>query len=107
MNLDTYWIRRALLATGLMTALAVVGIAVARPSDDCQRRVAKADHNLHEAIEHHGWRSPQADHWRHELAEARNYCWDRGHRWWDADTNRWRTKHDWDDHEHDFDRDHH
>ena len=109
MNLDTYWIRRALIAAGLMTALTFVGAAIARGSDDCQKRVDKADHKLHEAIEHHGWQSSQADHWRHELAEARNYCWDHGHRWWDPDANRWRSDRDWDDHDHDhdFDRDHH
>jgi len=104
---DMYWIRRALVAAGLMTALCFAGAALARASDDCQKRVDKADHKLHEAIEHHGWQSSQADHWRHELAEARNYCWDHGHRWWDADANRWRSDRDWDGHDHDFDRDHH
>ncbi|HVM74957.1 MAG TPA: hypothetical protein VMT75_04885 [Candidatus Saccharimonadales bacterium] len=101
MDLETYWIRRALIAAALMTALFLGGAALTRAEDDCQKRVNKADHNLHEAIEHHGWQSSQADHWRHELAEARNYCWDHGRRWWDADANRWRTDRDWDDHDHD------
>jgi hypothetical protein len=101
MNLDTYWIRRALIAAGLMTALLLSGAALLRAEDDCQKRVSKADHKLHEAIEHHGWQSSQADHWRHELAEARNYCWDRDQCWWDADANRWYTDRDWDDHDHD------
>jgi hypothetical protein len=69
--------------------------------DDCQRRTAKADHKLHEAIEHHGWNSKQADHARQELHEARERCWNEQHRWWDEDGHRWHTDHDWDDHDHD------
>ncbi len=74
--------------------------------DDCQRRVAKADHSLHEAIEHHGYQSKQADHWRHELREARERCWNNGHRWWSEDDHRWHTERDWDDHDHDHEGDH-
>ena len=74
MNMDSYWIRRALIAAGLMTALFLGGAVLLRAEDDCQKRVRKADHKLHEAVEHHGWQSSQADHWRQELAEARNYC---------------------------------
>ena len=69
--------------------------------DDCQRRVAKADHKLHEAIEHHGYESRQAEHWRHELHEARERCWSIRHRWWDEHGHRWRGDRDWDDHDHD------
>jgi hypothetical protein len=72
--------------------------------DDCQRRIAKADHRLHEAIEHHGRNSRQADNARRNLHEAREYCWGRGHRWWDEDEHRWRSERDWDDHDHDRDR---
>ncbi|MGH9774469.1 MAG: hypothetical protein ACRD50_05920 [Candidatus Acidiferrales bacterium] len=77
--------------------------------DDCQHRVAKADHKLHEAAEHHGWNSKQADRARHELQEAREYCWSRYHKWWDEDGHRWHSDHDWDDHDHDRgrDEDHH
>jgi hypothetical protein len=64
---------------------------------ECQHRVAKADHRLHEAVEHHGWDSKQADHARHELREAREYCWSTHHRWWDEDEHRWHGDHDWDD----------
>ena len=74
--------------------------------DDCQRRIARADHHLHEAIEHHGWESRQTDHARHELHEAREYCWSRMHRWWDEHEHRWHSDHDWDDRDHDHDRDH-
>lgn len=87
----------AALATGL-TFFARTPTAKA---DDCQERIVKADHRLHEAIEHHGFQSKQADHARHELREAREYCWEHSHHWWDAEGNRWRTEHDWDDHDHD------
>lgn len=102
---DSYWIRRALAAAGLMTLLFFGGAALARGEDDCQKRIDRADHKLHEAIEHHGWHSSQADHWRHQLAEAREYCWSRSHRWWDTDSNRWHDQRDWNDHDHDYDRD--
>jgi hypothetical protein len=74
-----------------------------RADDDCQRRTARADHKLHEAIEHHGYQSPEAAHWRQELAEARSYCWEHSHRWWDEDGHRWRSDRDWDEHDHDHD----
>ncbi|HTP45245.1 MAG TPA: hypothetical protein VMJ13_11805 [Candidatus Acidoferrum sp.] len=68
-------------------------------ADDCQERVAKADHKLHEAIEHHGPQSGQAAHWRKILDEERERCWSANHRWWDEDEHRWRTDHDWHDHD--------
>ena len=37
--------------------------------DDCNRRIAHARWQLHEAIEDHGYDSRQARHWRHELHE--------------------------------------
>jgi len=64
---------------------------------ECQHRLAKADHKLHEAVEHHGWDSREADHARHELHEAREYCWNAYHRWWDEDEHRWHSDRDWDD----------
>jgi hypothetical protein len=81
-------------------ALAFVGASIAR-ADDCQKRTEKADHNLHEAISKHGAGSPEAEHWRSELAAARSYCWEHDHRWWDEDGHRWHTEHDWDAHDHD------
>ena len=62
-----------------------VGTALVRADDYCQKRIITADHKLNEAIEHHGPDSSQAQHWRHELAESRNYCWEHSHRWWDED----------------------
>lgn len=91
----------AVLAPAALTGMFVLaGAASVRADDDCQKRTIKADHNLHEAIEHHGPNSSQADHWRHELADARSYCWNHEHKWWDEDAHQWRNEH-WDDHDHD------
>ena len=77
-----------------------------RADDDaCQRRIARADHRLHEAIERHGRESKQADNARHQLHEAREYCFTHFHRWWDEDGHRWHSDRDWDDRDHDHDRD--
>jgi hypothetical protein len=95
---------RAMLTTALLAGmLAFTGAPGALADDDrgCQRRISKADHKLHEAVEHHGWDSKQAYHARHELHEAREHCWNERHRWWDEDDHRWRTDRDWDDHDHD------
>lgn len=94
--------------TTLIAAVAVVFILCAAPIlradryEECHRRIARADHRLHEAIEHHGYRSEQAAHARHNLAEAREHCWSTYHRWWDEDEHRWHTERDWreEDHEH-------
>jgi hypothetical protein len=95
-------LKQLLLPTfALAGCLLFTGAPQVRADDDCQRRVAKADHKLHEAIEHHGYDSRQADHWRAELHEARERCWASNHRWWDEHEHRWRTDHDWDDHDHD------
>lgn len=87
----------------LGVAIAIFAAAPAARADEegCQRRLAHADHRLHEAIEHHGWESRQAAHWRHELHEAREWCWEHSHRWWDEDGRRWHTDRDWDDRDHD------
>ena len=95
--------RDVLASLALGGFLAFIGAPRASADDyyDCQRRVAKADHRLHEAVEHHGWDSRQADHARHELREQRERCWNRYHRWWDEDGRRWHSDRDWDDHDHD------
>jgi len=95
-----------LAGAALAGFLLFAGVSNARP-DDCQRRLSKADHRLHEAIEHHGNNSPQAENARHNLHEAREDCYTRNHRWWDEDGHRWRSDRDWDDHDHDrYDREH-
>jgi hypothetical protein len=108
LQLNSWGFRAVLSAFALGAALFFAGATPLRADDDCQRRIARADHKLHEAAEHHGWDSPQAAKYRHELAEARSWCWEHSHRWWDEDGHRWRTDHDWDDHDHDHhDHDHH
>ena len=84
----------------LVSLFALVTAPASRADEDCQKRIMKADHNLHESIEKHGPQSPQAEHWRHELAEARSWCWEHSHRWWDEDDHRWHDQRDWDDHDH-------
>jgi hypothetical protein len=64
---------------------------------ECQHRTERADHNLHEAIKHHGYDSKQAEHARHELSEAREYCWKESHKWWDVEGHEWRSEHNWEE----------
>ena len=87
-------------ASAALAGLLALGTAPQAQADDCQRRVARADHNLHETIEHRGYQSEQAEHARHELQEAREACWNTNHRWWDADSRSWHTDRDWDDNDH-------
>jgi len=88
-----------MLATGAFLA----GVPRAQASDDCQRKLAHADHELDRAIEKHGYNSRQADHKRHELREAREWCWEHRHRWWNEHERRWHEQRDWDDRDHDRD----
>jgi hypothetical protein len=94
-------LRFALAPIALAGALLFATASVVRADDDCQKRTEKADHNLHEAIRKHGPQSPEAEHWRQELAAARSYCWGHDHRWWDEDGHRWHTEQDWNEHDHD------
>lgn len=113
--MKTLLIRKIKLrGTSILAAIAIGGFLLlaatpraAADEHDCQRRIARADHRLHEAAEHHGWDSPQAARARAQLREAREFCWGHYHRWWDEDAHRWRTERDWDEHDHDRDRDHH
>ena len=84
MQLRTFW-RKSVFGMFGKAALATVALsgfflfagasqAQAADRDDCYRRVARAEHRLDEAIEHHGYYSRQADHQRHELREARERC---------------------------------
>ena len=75
-------VRTLLLSAAILgvLAFAVVPRASAESYEACQRRVAKAEYRLHEAVEHHGWDSRQADHARHELREERERCWNEWHR---------------------------
>src|SRR5579863_6518293 len=78
------WGKKALVAAALGGFLMLSAAPRSRADEgECQHRIARADHKLHEAAEHHGWDSPQAAKYRHELAEARSWCWEHSHRWWD------------------------
>jgi hypothetical protein len=88
------------LAVLALAGAAILATAPSVRADDCQKRTERADHHLHEAIAKHGPESPEAEKYRHELADARAYCWDHSKRWWDEDGHRWHTDHDWDDHDH-------
>ena len=106
-NIQNSIFGRAALAAAILAGLLMFpGAARLRADDDCQRRIAKADHKLHEAIEHHGYRSEEAEHRRKVLHEVREQCWKANHRWWDEHERRWHTERDWDEHDHDQDRDH-
>ena len=104
--LDSFFRRAAFAAAILAGCVMFLGAPRLRANDDCQRRIAKADHKLHEAIEHHGYRSEQAERRRRVLHEVREHCWNANHRWWDEHEHRWHADRDWDEHDHDQDRDH-
>ena len=55
--------------------------AKANDWDDCNRRAAYTDYRLHEAIEHFGYYSPEAAHWRHERHEAYERLEHQRHEW--------------------------
>jgi len=56
------------------------GVPSAQAEDECRERMHHAERKLDEAIERHGYYSRQANHQRHELDEAREYCWKHGRR---------------------------
>src|SRR5258705_10420308 len=95
----------ALATTALAAGLTLfLGAPGAKADDECQERIAKADHRLHEAIRRHGYESKQAGRGREELREARHYCWEHSHTWRDVEGGGWHSNRDWDGH--DDDRDH-
>jgi hypothetical protein len=96
-------VRTSLLSLVILAAvlLSAVPRLQAEDLDQCQRRVAHADHELHEAIEKHGRHSSQANHERRELHNVRERCWREQHRWWEEHERRWHTERDWDEHDHD------
>jgi hypothetical protein len=106
-RLENSLIRKAVLAAaGLAGFLMFTAVPLLRADEhDCQRRVARADHKLDQAVARHGYQSGQAQRARRELRDAREHCWNGVHRWWDEHEHRWHTERDWDDHDHD--RDHH
>jgi len=98
---------RTALAAAALAAFLMFTVAPLLHADDhdCQRRIARADHKLDQAVARHGFQSRQADRARNELRAERERCWNTNHRWWDEHGNRWHTERDWDDHDHDHDHD--
>jgi hypothetical protein len=90
----------AKVATGLVPTAGLIAFTPAGAAADCLHDTDKADHNLPEAMIHHGAGSEEAQKYRAEWAEARQRCWDKEKRWRDSDTHQWRSEH-WDDHDHD------
>ena len=76
-------IRALLLSAAILGVLAFAGApqASAESYEACERRVAKAEFRLNEAIEHHGYYSRQAEHARYDLRVARDRCWNEWHRY--------------------------
>ncbi|HLV85370.1 MAG TPA: hypothetical protein VKV39_00230 [Candidatus Sulfotelmatobacter sp.] len=89
-----------LVVSAALMLLSSATTVQAETEEQCQARIAHADHELHEAIEHHGPNSHQADRRRHDLHEARERCWREHHRWWDEHEHRWHDQRDWDDRDH-------
>jgi hypothetical protein len=88
---------RAMFGKAALAAMALGGLlffagapgAQAADRNDCQRRIAKIDRKLNDAIEDHGYYSRQANHWRHERREAYERCYGREYRNnWDCDHDR-------------------
>lgn len=105
MNLPHQWkhyLAKTVLTGAALAAIATLGAAPSRADHNsgCQRRIATADHRLHEAIEHHGYRSRQAQSARHNLAAARQHCYTRYHEWWDEDDRTWHSDRNWRDEDH-------
>ncbi|MBZ5538983.1 MAG: hypothetical protein LAN61_00540 [Acidobacteriia bacterium] len=72
------------------------GSAQAHDRTDCQRRVQRAAWKLEIVIERHGYYSRQANHWRHELREERERCWQEQERRREEGRRRHHGR-DWDD----------
>ena len=108
MQLHTY-LRKSLFGKAALATAALGGLlffagapgAQAADRDDCQRRIAKTERRLNDAIEDHGFYSRQANKWRHERHEAVERCYGRDYRnnWqrdsyrnWDRDRDRDRDR---------------
>src|ERR1700682_83568 len=96
------FLAKAVPATALMVFLTFIGAPCVRAEkyDACQKHLAKADHKLHEAIEHHGYRSRQAATARPDVRATRDRCLSAHHGWWKEEARRWHTERDWDENDH-------
>jgi len=64
----------ATAALGSFLFFAGAPSAQAAQPDSCQRRIARMDWRIHEAIEDNGYYSQQANYWRQERREAYDRC---------------------------------
>jgi hypothetical protein len=102
--MQLHHLRKSLFGKAALATAALGGLlffagapsAQAADRDDCQRRIAKTERKLNDAIEDHGYYSRQAEHWRHERREAYERCYGRDYRY---------RHYDRDDHRYDRDRD--
>jgi hypothetical protein len=111
MQLHRHLVQKLLGKAGLATLamggfLLLVGAPSAKAQgwDDCNRRVANANYQLHEAIEHYGYFSRAAKYWRHEQHEAYEQL-ERFQR--QEARERARREHEWREHERREWREHH
>jgi hypothetical protein len=80
MSVDRSRFMTSISQIGMIVSMVGLAVLIGPPSvkannwDDCGRRIDHAKWQLHEAIEDYGYRSSQANHWRHELNEAYEYC---------------------------------
>lgn len=70
---------QAALATAALGGFFLFAGVPSAKADSCRKRIAHAEHELGEAIEDHGYYSRQANHWRHERAEAYERCYGRSY----------------------------
>ena len=70
------WITQIGLLVSTIGLVVLIGPPSAKANswDDCNRRINYAKWQLHEAIEDYGYRSQEANYWRHELNETNEYC---------------------------------
>ena len=76
------WLGRVISPVILVGGLALfAGAANAKAQDweDCNRQMAYAKGQLHEAIEDYGYYSRQANYWRHEVHETYERCAQQGY----------------------------
>ena len=68
--------KTALASAALGGLLFFAGAPTAKAAnrDDCERRIARTEYKLDQAIDRHGYYSRQANHWRHERREAYEHC---------------------------------
>jgi hypothetical protein len=65
---------KAALATAALGGIFLFAGVPSAKADNCSQRVARAEHELGEAIEDHGYNSREANYWRYQRHEALEAC---------------------------------